>query len=191
MRARRVVCATALAALALAPAGCGSDESVVRIGVLSDCQGAFRGLQDAELSGAELPFLRRGASLAGTAPSGGVTSIKVGSRRVEFVPGCQEAGEHTVFIEEARRLLETERVDALLGGSSVVTRELARRYPEVPFVSIFWDEQEVTLRRPAANLFRFTPDYAQQVAGLGTYAYRTLGWRRAAVLAGGQTSGWA
>ena len=68
-----------------------------------------------------------------------------------------------------------ERVDAIVGGASVVARDLAHRYPDVPFVTTFWDEQEVTLRRPAANLFRFQPDYAQEAAGLGTYAYRTLG----------------
>ena len=191
MPARRIVCAVALAGLVLAAAACGSDRSVVRIGVLSDCQGPFRGFQDVQLSGAELPFLRRGASLVGTAPSGGVTAIEIGGRRVELVQGCQEAGEHTVFIEEARRLLETEKVDAIVGGASVVARDLAHRYPDVPFVATFWDEQEVTLRRPAANLFRFQPDYAQQAAGFGTYAYRTLGWRRAAVLAGDQTGGWA
>ena len=52
-----------------------------------------------------------------------------------------------------------------------MTRDLAHRYPDAVFVSTFWDEQEVTLRRPASNLFRFTPDYAQQEAGLGAYAY--------------------
>ena len=60
-----------------------------------------------------------------------------------------------------------------------MTRDLAHRYPDAVFVSTFWDEQEVTLRRPATNLFRFAPDYAQQEAGLGAYAYRDLGWRRA------------
>jgi branched-chain amino acid transport system substrate-binding protein len=194
MPARRILAAVALAALAgvvLAAAACGSERSIVRIGVLSDCQGPFRGFQDIQLSGAELPFLRRGAALVGTAPSGGITAIEVGGRRVELVQGCQETGEHAVFIEETRRLLETEKVDAIVGGASVVTRDLAHKYPSVPFVATFWDEQELTLRRPAANLFRFQPDYAQQVAGLGAYAYRTLGWRRASVLGGGATGGWA
>ena len=55
-------------------------------------------------------------------------------------------------------------------------------------MSTFWDEQEITLRRPAANLFRFSPDYAQREAGLGAYAYHQLGWRRAAIVAGDQTA---
>jgi len=191
MPGRRSVLATSLVVLAALLGGCDSDRAAVRIGVLTDCQGPFRGFEDAQLSGAELPFLERGARLVGTAPSDGVTAIEVGGRPVELVRGCQETGEHTVFIEEVRRLLETERVDAVVGGASVVTRDLARRYPDVPFVSTVWDEQEVTLRRPAANVVRFTPDFAQQAAGLGAYAYRQLGWRRAAVVAGEQPSGWA
>lgn len=177
-------------ALALVAAGCDRDEPTVRIGLLTDCQGPFHGLEDAQLSGAELPFLRRGARLVGTGPSGGVTAIDVGGRRVELVLGCQESGVHTVYIEEARRLLETEQVDAIVGGASVVTRDLAHRYPEVPFVTTFWDEQEETLRQRAPNLARFNPDHAQQAAGLGAYAYRQLGWRRAAIVAGHQHWGW-
>ena len=170
--------------------GCAGTADPIRIGVLADCQGPFRGFQDGQLSGAELPFLQRGARLAGKALTDGVTPIKVGGHDVELVQGCVESGEHTVFIEEARRLVEREQVDAIVGGASVVAREVARLYPEVPFVSAFWDEQEVTLRKPASNLYRFTPDQPQMVAGLGAYAYRTLGWRRAAVLAPDQPWGW-
>ena len=186
-----LVVATALAVFAAAVAGCGTDEPVVRIGVLADCQGALRGFGDGELAGAELAFLRRGARLLGTGPSGGVSAIDVGGRRVELVQGCQETGEHTLYIEEARRLLENEHVDVVVGGASVVARELARRYPRAVFVSTFWDEQEITMRRPAANLFRFSPDYAQREAGLGAYAYHQLGWRRAAVVADYANPGWA
>ena len=71
-------------------------------------------------------------------------------------------------------------------GSTVVAREVARLYPEVPFVATFWDESEVTLHRPAPNLFRFSADFAQQTAGLGAYAFEELGWRRATVLTGDQ-----
>ena len=191
MPGSRVLVAIALGLLSTVAAGCSSDSRAVRIGLLTDCQGPLYGYEDAQLSGAELPFLHRGARLVGTGPSDGVTAIEVGGRRVVLVHGCQETGEHTVYIEEARRLLETEQVDVLIGGATVVARDLAHRYPEVPFVSTFWNEQEVTLRRPAANLFRFSPDYAQQVAGLGSYAYRDLGWRRAAVVAGDGPPGWA
>jgi len=191
MQARHALLVAAVAVFVAVAGGCGSDERPFRIGVLVDCQGALRGYGDAQLSGAELPFLRREAHLLGTSPSDGVSAIEVGGRRVELVLGCQETGEHLVYIEEARRLIEAEHVDVVMGGSSVVTRDVARRYPGAIFVSTFWDEQEVTLRRPAANLFRFTPDYAQQEAGLGAYAYNNLGWRRASIVAGVGNPGWA
>ena len=43
----------------------------------------------------------------------------------------------------------------------------------------------VRSRRPcrkAPNFFRFGGDGAQWMAGLGTYAYKTLGWRKVAIL---------
>ena len=159
--------------------------------MLADCQGALRGFEDAQLAGAELPFLRRGAHLLGTSPSGGVSAIDVGGRRVELVRGCQETGEHTVYIEEARRLLEDEHVDVVVGGSSVVTRELARRYPTCRLRQhVLGRAGDHACGGPRPNLFRFSPDYAQREAGLGAYAYHQLGWRRAAVVAGDENPGW-
>ena len=44
--------------------------------------------------------------------------------------------------------------------------------------------QSATLRNPAPNFFRFFTDASQWPAGLGSYAYHDLGWRRAAVVDG-------
>jgi branched-chain amino acid transport system substrate-binding protein len=44
---------------------------------------------------------------------------------------------------------------------------------------------------PATNLFRFNPDAAQLMAGLGDYAYRRLGWRRVALVADRNPFGYA
>src|SRR6187431_2661822 len=99
-------------AILLAATGCGGGQDPVRIGVLADCQGALRALEDAELSAAELPFLRRGARLAGKAPTAGITAATVAGRKVELVTGCSEVGEEAVFVDEARRLVEAEDVDA-------------------------------------------------------------------------------
>ena len=54
-------------------------------------------------------------------------------------------------------------------------------HPGVLFLPVVHGPREATLHRPAPNLFRFAGDYGQGVAGLGTYAYRDLGWRRAAI----------
>ena len=140
------------------------------------------------LAGAELPLLERGARLTNGKPSGGVSGARVaGGRKVQIVRGCTEATEFTVLVEEVRRLVETEGVDAVVGPISeadgLVMRDLARKYPEVIFIPVWSGAQELTLRHPAANVYRFDTDEAQDVAGLGSYAYREMGWRRAAVVA--------
>ena len=190
MRARCLLAALAVGACAALAAGCGGAERPFRLGVLTDCQGPFHAFEEAELSGAELPLVARGARLRGAAPADGVTDATAGGRKVELVRGCAETGEFTVFLEEVRRLVEKEHVDAIVGGNGPSIRDVARLYPTVPFVATFWDEQEITLREPVANVYRFETDYGQNMAGLGAYAYRDLGWRRASVLAGDGSPGW-
>jgi branched-chain amino acid transport system substrate-binding protein len=178
----------AVMSLAVAAAGCSSGEQPVRIGLLTDCRGLFSGYEETMLAGAELPLLERGARLTNGKPSGGVSDARVaGGRDLQLVRGCTEVSEFTVLVEEVRRLVESEDVDAVVGPISeadgLVMRELARKYPKVVFIPVWSGAQELTLRHPAANVYRFDTDEAQDVAGLGSYAYRELGWRRAAVVA--------
>src|SRR5262249_49678193 len=60
----------------------------------------------------------------------------------------------------------------------------------VIFLPAVHGPREVTLDRPAPNLFRVDGDHEQGAAGLATYAYRELGWRRAAVAIGNWDTGW-
>src|SRR6478752_4413047 len=174
--------------------GCTADPAPFRIGVLADCVGAFRNLQDAALSGAAVPFLERGSTLRGPSAVDGVTPATVAGRPVELVPGCIEGGEYSTVIEQARQLIELSHVDALVGGTfpgdGLALREVARKYPDVAFVVSSPGDREVTLGDPAPNLFRFAADLSQQVAGLGTFAYRDLGWRHAVVVAENAEVGW-
>jgi branched-chain amino acid transport system substrate-binding protein len=190
----RVAHVLAVAALAVATAGCSGDEEPVRIGLLTDCRGLFSGYEDQMLAGAELPLLRRGARLTNGRPSGSVSDAHVAGRDVDLVRGCTETSEFTILVEEARRLVEVENVDALIGPISeadgLVARELARKHPDVIFIPAWSGAQELTLRHPAANLYRFDTDEAQDIAGLGTYAYRELGWRRAALVTDTSPVGW-
>ena len=166
----------------------------MRIGLLTDCRGLFSGYEAGALAGAELPLLERGARLVNGNPSGGVSRARVAGRDVEFIRGCTETSEFTILVEEARRLVEVENVDAVVGPISeadgLVVRELARKHPEVVFIPAWSGAQELTLRHPLANVYRFDTDEAQDVAGLGSYAYRELGWRRAAVVADPSPVGW-
>ena len=88
-----------------------------------------RGFGDGELAGAELPFLARGARLLGTGPSDGVSADRGRrpARRARAAAARRRASTR-VYIEEARRLVEDEHVDAVVSAARrVVTRELARR----------------------------------------------------------------
>ena len=167
----RVARLLAVTALVVAASGCGGGEQPIRIGLLTDCRGIFSGYEDETLAGAELPLLNRGARLTNGRPSGGVSGARVAGREVELVRGCTEASEYTVLVEEARRLVEVEGVDAIVGpfgrGDGLVVKELARRYPEVAFVPAFSGAQELTLRNPASNVYRFDTDNAQDVGGSG------------------------
>jgi branched-chain amino acid transport system substrate-binding protein len=192
----RASVATLAAVFAFALSGCaGGDEHAVRIGVLADCTGGLAAFNDLELASAELPLLVRGARLAGAKPRDGISGAKVAGRRVELVIGCAESTTYKVLIAEARRLVENEHVDVLIGppleSDGLVLREIARRSPDVTFLLTLSRSQETTLRQPAPNMFRFQPDGAQQSAGLGSYAYRQLGWRSAAVIGEDFAASWA
>jgi branched-chain amino acid transport system substrate-binding protein len=186
----------AIAVLLLAASACGgSSERPLRIGVIVDCVGGRRAMGDGELAAAQLPLIARGARMAGQSPSDGVRDGRVAGRRVEILPGCSESGEFSNLTQVARQLIVGGDVDVVVAGGfygvdGLALREVARRYPDVLFVAAANGPREVTLQRPAGNLYRVAPDYGQAIAGLATYAYRRLGWRRVALLRDDWFSGW-
>ena len=196
MSRERGCCAALIAALALGLGACGgSGQRPLRIGVIVDCQGAFRALRDVELSGAQLPLMARGAERKGREAGDGVTAARVDGRPVELVRGCSESGELAAVTQVARLLVDRMNVDVVVEGGvfsvdGIVLREVARRYPDVPFVAAANGPREVTLHGSPASVYRVAADYGQGVAGLATYAYRELGWRRVAVAAEDWVAGW-
>jgi branched-chain amino acid transport system substrate-binding protein len=180
--------------LALTAPGCGGDDDAFRVGVIVDCVGLNRSLREAELSGAEMPLIERGASLRGHLASGGLTSVDVGGQNVELVAGCTELWEPVALTAEARRLIERQHVDAIIGAGSGVDevglRDVARLYPRVPFLAVAHGPREVTLDDPPPNLYRFAGDHGQGVDGLAGYAFRRLGWRTAAIVLSNWDVGW-
>jgi hypothetical protein len=150
----------AIAAVALGLGGCGgSGERPLRIGVIVDCQGAFRALRDVELSGAQLPLMTRGADRKGRGPSDGLTAAHVDGRPIELVRGCSESGELAALTQVARLLVERMDVDVVVEGGvfsvdGIALREVARRYPDVPFVAAADGPREVTLQGSPASLYR-------------------------------------
>jgi len=176
--------------LALLATSCGGSENPIRIGLVADCEGFVAPFYDVTLAGGELPLLRRGGKPAGSGPSQGVDGVEIGGRPLELVFGCASDGTRAAI--ETRRLVESERVDVLVGPnvvpSAAVIAEYARHRPEVTFVIATWDM--LAHLNPGPNVFRFTPTLAQLNAGLGAHAFRELGWRRAVTIATADASSW-
>ncbi len=176
--------AAVLGGLALAAflGGCGGDAGQIRVGVLGVCktQAAFGSLYDTTLAAAELPLLELGGKPAGPNRTDGVAGVSIGGHPIKLFFGCSDSTADSA-VAEARELVENAGVNVLigplLGSEGFAIREYAKRMPGVAFVNGTSAAQATTLRDPAPNFFRFNGDGAQMQAGLGSYAYHTLGWR--------------
>ena len=164
-------------------------DSEIHIGLITVCEGYYALTSEPSVAGAELPLLNRGATLAGARSTDGVTDATIAGKSVGLVLGCgDQTGEKAVA--EARRLVEQVGVDVLIGpnfiSEGLAVKEYARDHPEVTFVATS-PAQALTLYEPVPNLFKFGPDGAQLMAGLGAYAYHDLGWRTAVTIADDQS----
>jgi branched-chain amino acid transport system substrate-binding protein len=149
----------------------------IRIGVLSDCGGAFAGFHDLTVAGAELPLVERGARVSGASPSAGVRGASVDGHPIRLFFGCADGTTESALVE-ARRLVEKLGVSILVGplagDEELALQDYARLRPETAFVNGSGSAQVID---PAPNFFSFHTDGAEWMAGLGSYAYHRLGWR--------------
>jgi branched-chain amino acid transport system substrate-binding protein len=194
----------ALLALTLAAAGCGDDDDeggggeqtaaeegggggTIKVGILSDCEGAFGAFYEPDIAGAHVPLINRGAEANNPKkPSDGITGAKVAGKNIEIVGyGCADDTADKA-IEETRRLMEQEDADILVGPLSgdegIAVANYAKEHPDKTFVNGTSGAQDTTLKVRAPNFFRYHTDGAQWSAGLGDYAYNELGWRKAAII---------
>lgn len=208
MRGRKLM---ALASVVLAlglVAGCGSDDDddggsggstaaeestpsgggdTIKVGVLSDCEGAFGSFFEPTVSGFNQALIdAAGATAAGEKPSDGIDGATVGGKQIEIVGyGCSNDTADKA-IEETRRLVEQEGADILVGPLSgdegIAVANYAKEHPDKTFINGIAGAQDATLKVQAPNFFRYHPDGAQWSAGLGDYAYNTLGWKKAAII---------
>jgi branched-chain amino acid transport system substrate-binding protein len=174
----------ALAVLLAVTAAAGRSESTpeIRVGLLTDCGGDFGGFNDIALAGAELALLERGARLAGAKQTDGVRGATVDGHSIRLFFGCGDGTTKSALME-ARRLVETAGVQILIGpfagDEELALQEYARLRPLTTFVNGSGSAQ---LLDPAPNFFTFNTNGAQWMAGLGSYAYHQLGWRRAVAI---------
>ncbi len=161
--------------------------SPISIGVLSNCEGAFGPFYGATQAGALVPLVNRGATPVDPAdPDAGVDGAVVAGHPIEITWGCSDATPEKA-LEEAKRLVEQENVDILLGPLSgsegIAIANYSKDFPDKTFVNGTSGAQDTTLKVQSPNFFRFNTDGAQWTAGLGAYAYNVLGWRNVATLA--------
>jgi branched-chain amino acid transport system substrate-binding protein len=158
----------------------------IKIGVLTTCGGPFATFEAESLSGAKYALIKdAGGKADGQKPQDQVTGAKVSGKSIAISYGCSDATPDKA-VAEARRLVENVGVKILLGPLSgdegVAVANYAKSVPDVTFVNGTSGAQSTTLSVKAPNFFRFGGDGAQWMAGLGTYAYKTLGWKKVAIL---------
>ena len=193
--------AALLLSLGLIAAACGGDDEdgaaqtdtsaagtapatggTIKIGHLSNCEGPFAPFFDQTWGGGMLPLVNRGAKPQNPdKASEGVTGATLAGHPVEVVSGCSDSTPDKA-VEEARRLVEQEKVDILVGPLSgsegIAVANYSKEQPQVTFVNGIAGAQDSTLKVRSPNFFRWHSDGAQWTAGLGDYAYNELGWRR-------------
>src|SRR5919112_2764597 len=159
----------------------------IKVGFLSDCEGAFGSFFEPTASGFNQALIdKAGAKPASKKPSEGVTGATVAGKDIEIVGyGCADDTADKA-IEEARRLVEQEDADILVGPLSgdegIAVANYAKEHPDKTFINGIAGAQDSTLKVQAPNFFRYHPDGAQWSAGLGDYAYNELGWKTAAII---------
>src|SRR6266581_5628334 len=163
-----------------------SSATPIKIGILSTCQGPFAPFYPETTAGAKTALIQlTGAKPAGTAATSPVRGAKIGGHPIQLVYGCSNA-QPDVALKEARRLVEQVKVNILLGPLSgdegIAISNYSKKQPGTTFVNGTSAAQDTTLHVRSPNFFRFTTDGAQWMAGLGTYAYKTLGWKDAVVI---------
>jgi branched-chain amino acid transport system substrate-binding protein len=164
----------------------GGREGDIKIGVLTTCGGPFAFFEEASFSGAKYALVElAGAKPTGEKPRDTVSGAEAAGKSVSLAFGCSDATPDKA-VAEARRLVENQHVDVLLGPLSgdegIAVANYAKTQTDITFVNGTSGAQETTLQVKAKNFFRFGGDGAQWMAGLGGYAYNELGWRSVAIL---------
>ena len=164
--------ASAAAFGACAAAALGQPRRTVRLGALATLDGPLAELVKDGFRGLELAF----AEFKGRIEGLGIELFRASSD-----------SKPDVALASARRLVEQDKVDILIGPLSgsegIRIKDYAKAVPGVTFVNGSSAAVETTLVDPAPNFYRFNPDGAQLTAGLGRYIKETKGWNRIVLVA--------
>jgi branched-chain amino acid transport system substrate-binding protein len=144
----------------------------IKIGGLATLEGPFAVPGQDSMRGIELALAEH--------------NMMAGGKKIVLIKGSSNANPD-VAVNAARKLVEQDNVEILIGPLSgsegLAVKQYAKTQPNKTFVNGTSAAQDTTLRDPAPNFYRFTTDGAQWQAGLGEYAVKVKGYKRAAVIA--------
>jgi branched-chain amino acid transport system substrate-binding protein len=169
-------------AAALATAACGgggAEKTPIKIGGLATLEGPFAVPGQDGMRGIE-------QALNKYAPKNADGNWEIAGREIILIKESSD-GAPAVALEKAKKLIEQDDVDILIGPLSgdegLAIKDYAKTVPDKTFVNGSSAAQDTTFRDPAPNFFRFSTDGAQWMAGVGKYAYEVKGYKTAAVVA--------
>jgi serine/threonine-protein kinase len=169
-------------------------KGTIGVGVYADCQGFFGSQYEDSLAGAALPLVERGGK-PGLVPTDGVNGVSIGGHPIRLYFGCDPAdgsSSTTQVLSEARRLVEQVGVQILIAPTTTPDELQLQPYAGKRPQTTFIDGAGLAPNPdPAHNYFKFNTDGAQNMAGLGYYAYHTLGWRHAVTFTLTDAYSWA
>src|SRR5204862_3986735 len=96
-----------------------TSSSALKIGIMSDCAGAFGAWYNADIGGAQAYFIAHdGAKANGPVPTNGITGGTIAGHPIKIVGyGCSNDNADRA-LSEARRLVEAAGADVLIGPLS-------------------------------------------------------------------------
>lgn len=191
-----VMAVIAVGATMAATASGSSAAAPIKIGILSDCQGAFGAQYAADIGGAIAAF----DQFAGAKPvnpddpTKGMTGGVVAGHPLKIVGfGCSNDNAQRA-ISETKRLMEQLGAQILIGPLSgdeaVAVAHYAVAHPSKTFINGTAGSQDPTLQIAPKNFFRYNGDGAQWNAGIGDLMYHKLHWRKAAIIMDDYSFGW-
>lgn len=169
--------------------------NALKIGIMSDCAGAFGAFYNADIGGAQAYFIaHNGAKANGAAPSSGISGGTIAGHPIKIVGyGCANDTAATA-LKEVRRLVEQNGAQVVIGPLSgdegIAVANYSKTQPGLTFINGTSGAQDTTLKVQSPNFFRFNGDGAQWNGGVGDVAYRKLGWRHAVVIMDDYAFGW-
>ncbi len=170
--------------------------TVINVGILSDCEGAFGAFHDRDVAGVVTAMAEHAGATVNdrNAPQAGWSNASINGVAIELAGiGCADDTAEAA-LRETRRLMEDIGADIMIGplsgDESIAVANYAKDHPNQTFVNGTSGAQDSTMAVRAPNFFRFNGDGAQWNAGLGDIAHNTLGWETAAVIGDDYSFAW-